>query len=349
MADSDRQHVATERQRRRFADRGEVAHSRDLAAACVYAMGIATLTHYGDTMSRSLAQLIATVYGRLDHPAGSALLVLMLQTFAQVAGPLMLACALSGVAAGVLQRGGQINFTPVTFDLMRLAPGERLLNIFGSKKALASIVHATLKVVVLGAVCISALRDRMPILLQRNSSSLWQVLRQVGELSSALAWRGAVGFLVVGGIDFLWQRWQMEQRMRMTHQEMRDEAKEDSGDPFVRAKRRKRQNQLAKQRSLREVPRADVVLVNPTHFAVALSYQAETMQAPRLVAKGADAFAERIRSVARKHGIPVISQPPLTRLLFARVQVGKSVPSDLYQAVAVVLAQVYRIRARRVG
>jgi flagellar biosynthetic protein FlhB len=154
--------------------------------------------------------------------------------------------------------------------------------------------------------------------------------------------------LVLGIADYLWQRCKLERQLRMTKQEVREELKRMEGDPLLKQRRRQIQTRLAMQRVQREVPRADVVVTNPTEYAIALRYDEATMGAPRVTAKGRDLLAERIRQLARQHGVPVVERPPLARALYAAVEVGHEVPPAFYRAVAEVLAFVYQL-SRRAG
>ncbi|HPM25323.1 MAG TPA: EscU/YscU/HrcU family type III secretion system export apparatus switch protein, partial [Phycisphaerae bacterium] len=175
------------------------------------------------------------------------------------------------------------------------------------------------------------------------------VLGLGAEVLFDLAVRLAIALLVLGILDYLIQRWKLERRLRMTKQEVRDELKKMEGDPLVKQRRRQIQARLALQRIRAEVPRADVVVTNPTHFAVALRYDEATMSAPRVTAKGRDLLAERIRQLAQQHGVPIVQRPPLARALYTGVEVGQEVPPAFYRAVAEVLAYVYQLSGRVAG
>jgi flagellar biosynthetic protein FlhB len=150
--------------------------------------------------------------------------------------------------------------------------------------------------------------------------------------------------LVLAALDYMYQRLQFEKSVRMTRAEVREEMRQSEGDPTLRARIRQRQRQLARQRMMQDVPRADVVITNPTHVAIALRYDANEMRAPQVIAKGQRLIAERIRDMARQHGIPIVENKPLAQTLFKSVDVGQEIPAELYQAVAEILAFVYRLR-----
>ncbi len=198
------------------------------------------------------------------------------------------------------------------------------------------------------AICGWVLSTHVPQMLQHVPVSLASAGRDTYALMRAIFLRGTLILLMLGGLEYIRSYFALEKRMSMSSQMVRDELKDQMGDPTARNRIRSRAREIMRKRMLNLVPKADVVLVNPTHYAVALLWESTKMVAPVVVAKGADAWAERIRAVARKHSVPVVTQPALTRLLYRQVDIGKPVPEDLYQAVAVVLSHVYRLR-RRVG
>ena len=345
MANQDKQHEASARQRQTFADRGEVARSRDLVAAVVAVVAATALVGQAPTLARQLVRFLRFALGQLQaRPetlwAGAS------GTFARSVLPLGATCAAAALGMGLLQARGLSALQRPKFDLSRLNPIPRLGQLFGLNAGLATLALTLGKVAVLATVCALTLQQIVPASAQAAPTGLYAAWGLGMGMVATLARRALGVLLLLGLADYGLAYWKMQRRMRMSHQELRDEQKEEAGDPRVRLRRRRLHRELAKQRSLQDVPRADVVLVNPTHFAVALSYDSAKMAAPRLLAKGADADAERIRALARRHGVPVVSQPPLTRLLYRNVRVGKNVPAELYQAVAVVLAHVYRLRRR---
>ncbi len=166
------------------------------------------------------------------------------------------------------------------------------------------------------------------------------------DLAAQVVIRTLGALLVVAFADYAYQRWEHERNLRMTRQELKQELKETEGDPQLRSRIRQRQREIARRRMMAAVPKADVVVTNPTHYACALSYVGPTMRAPRLVAKGQNYLALKIREVAREHRVPVVENPPLARALYVAVEIGDEIPPDLYRAVAEVLAFVYRLRGK---
>jgi flagellar biosynthesis protein FlhB len=343
---SERTHPATERQRQRFAERGETANSRDLTAVGSLVAGGAALAFSGVTASAALRTSISRFLGGLDTMSPAAAGHLFVATFCQAAGPTLAAAMAGALLFGFGQSRGHVGEKTLELDPSRLEPLSRLKQMFLSVDSLISLGTSLLKVTCVAAICGITLAQRVPTLVSQEPLSLFGILQSGGDLVLTLASRATLVMVALGLVDWglTWLR--LERKMRMSTQEVKDELREDLGDPQIRAQRRRRQRELMRQRSLKDVTRATVVLVNPTHYAVALRYVARRMGAPMVVAKGADFAAERIRAKARQVGVPVLSNPPLTRLLFRRVKVGGEIPADLYQAVAVVLAYVLRLRQR---
>jgi len=253
----------------------------------------------------------------------------------------LVGAAVAALVAILGQLGWPPAFKGISLDLGRLSPLANLRSTFGFG-AMARRSGSTLaKLVLIGAIVAGALRGTVAM------HSL-----EAGALG-AIAWHAVVRALwfvlgtlaVIAAVDYWLARRRIAGQMRMTPDEMKREHRENEGDPVVRSKRKQRMRELAKRRMAAAVAKADVVVVNPTHYAVALRYDEATDRAPIVVAKGVDESAEKIREIARKHSVPVLSRPPLARALYKHVKENKAVPANLYRAVAEVLAYVYRLRS----
>jgi flagellar biosynthesis protein FlhB len=208
-------------------------------------------------------------------------------------------------------------------------------------------IKAVIKVIIVGGVAYSTIVNGYPLLLESIRQDTSTALAAIGDFLYRLSMRIAIFLLVLASLDYFYQRWQFEKMNRMSKQEVKEEVKQQDASPLMKNRVRSRQRQLARQRMLSDVPNADVILTNPTHFAVALKYDAQAMNAPRLVAKGADMVAQRIRDIAEENSVPIVENPPLTRALFRAVDIGQEIPGEFYAAVAEVLAYVYQLNAKR--
>jgi len=333
---------------------GQLPRSRDLTSAAVVLIAGLGLRFTGAHMGAQLYELmrsglalsrVQVLDENLMVPALAGTVAKALVTCAPVLGLTVLAALLAPLALG----GWNLSFEALAPDFTRLSPVGGLQRIF-SLRSVVELAKAFAKFAVVATVAV--------IFLWKNSSELMTLaseparvgIAHAASLSGSALLTLAAALAVIGGADVPWQLWQHNQRMRMSRQELRDEHKESEGAPEIKGRVRKAQQELARRRMMQEVPKADVVVVNPTHFAVALRYDEKRMRAPIVVAKGADEVAQRIREVASEHRVPVFEAPPLARALFRSVQIGGEIPTALYVAVAQVLTYVYQLRtARREG
>jgi flagellar biosynthetic protein FlhB len=266
-----------------------------------------------------------------------------------IVGPPFVTLVVTLVVATLLLGYGQIgvkwSHEVIGFKLQKLNPLtnlNRVLNV----QSLVRTGFAAIKLAVLVAVAWLVIGHRVPGLLQLHVQPLPTAAGEVADLSlTLLLWVGAV-VTAIAAADFFWQRFQFEKRNMMSKQEVEDERKRSEGDPAIKARQRRARNELMKQRMMTAVPKADVVVTNPTHFSVALRYDRKRDAAPVVVAKGVDDVAMIIRTIAKENGVPLMEDPPLARALFRAVKVGQTIPEKFYQAVATVLGHVYRLKHR---
>jgi flagellar biosynthesis protein FlhB len=352
MAREDRTEKATPRQRKRAREKGQVARSSDLGGSLVVVAGLFTISLMGSHIVDSGASAFREVFASISEPAqaltGAGLNGLMHSMMSLVlltVGPIAGACMLTGVLANVAQVGFQPSPQALKPDFRRINPASGLRNLLGPN-AVFEALKAVLKVAVVGAVAALALLPGLTGLASYVGISPLALGALSGSSALGVAQRAALAYLIVGLIDFAWRRHRHERQLMMTKQEVKDEMRQHGLAPELKAAMRRRQNQLARARMMAAVPNADVVVANPTHYAVALRYDG-SRTAPEVVAKGKDLVALQIRRIAEENDVPVISDPPLARALHASVEVGQVIPQELYAAVARVLAFVYRMAGRR--
>jgi len=260
-------------------------------------------------------------------------------------GPVFLTAVVAAAASSYLQVG--FLFTPslVAPKFDRINPFSGLQRIF-SKRALVEFLKSLLKVVIVALVAWQFLRanyETLFVVLYQNAAETWDI---VSSLGLNLAVRVAVAFAALAAADLMYQRYEYYKSLKMSKQEIKEEFKEMEGDPQIRARIREVQRKIAMQRMLHEVPSATVVITNPTELAVALRYREKEDDAPVVVAKGAGVLARRIRELAKEHRIPLVENKQVARMLFQQVELGQAIPVELYQAVAEILAFVYRMQGR---
>lgn len=256
---------------------------------------------------------------------------------------LLFVATVSSIIVGLLQT--RFLFAPkaLKFDLNRVNPVEGMKRIF-SMRSVMELLKSIFKVVIVGYVGFSVLKkawDMLHLMPQMDTLESMQIIKSLGL---ELAIKMGILLVVLGAIDYFYQRWEYERNIKMTKREVKEEYKDIEGHPEVKRKQREKMVQLMRQRMMYEVPKADVVITNPVHFAVALKYDTQTMGAPRVVAKGKDLIAQRIKQIAEENGIPIVRNPSLARMLYYSVELGDEIPERFYRVVAEVLAHVYTMR-----
>jgi flagellar biosynthetic protein FlhB len=296
-----------------------------------------------DSMRDTLA-LIATPH-QLDHGGLMRLFGSGMKTVGLAVAPIAAVCAVAGLAVNVAQVRFRFSAEALKPDPKRLNPLQGAKNLFGPQ-ALFEGGKSIAKVAAVGGIAALAVFPKLEELAALVGMPAGELAPMLAREVLGIAQRAALAYLAIGLIDYVWQRYRHEKQLRMTKQEVKDEFKQHGLPPEVRAALRRRQMQAARARMMAAVPGADVVVTNPTHVAVALVYDG-SKPAPQLLAKGQDLIALQIRRIADENDVPVISDPPLARSINKSVEVGQQIPEDLYQAVAQLLAFVYRTAGRK--
>ncbi|MBL0922471.1 MAG: flagellar biosynthesis protein FlhB [Phycisphaerales bacterium] len=331
--------------------RGQIARSQDLSSAALLLTALLGLAVLGAPLVRGMASFMRTsldegILGPVARPDDARLVVIdAIAKLAIIAGPALAVMFVAAYAAHVVQVGWLLSGKPLVPSFSRLNVIKGLGKLFSRRNLVKGVVNI-FKVALVAMVATLVIRSDFLGVVSLPRLTLGQGLVFFGGLILKLAlWLLAI-LLMLGLIDYIYQRWQHQHDLRMTKQEVKDERKSSEGDPMVKARRMRIARQIAMQRLRSDVPRADVVVTNPTHYAVALKYDAAAMKAPKVVAKGADYMAMQIRLIAASHGVPIVERPALARALYAAVEVGREIPVEQYEAVAELLAYVYRIEGR---
>lgn len=258
--------------------------------------------------------------------------------------PILIALCIGAICGSIFIGGGfNIATNALKLDLSLLSPATGLKNLVNVRSGARLLVSIIKLVFVAGIVCVY-LRSKLDDFAPLRWAWSFQILTVISKMILGLMIRVCVALLVIAIADIFFQKWKYTKDLKMTKQETKEEQKQTEGDPIVKKRIRSAQLAIVLKRIMQEVPKADVVLVNPTHVAVALKYDAKTMEAPTMLAKGADHIAEKIREVARAYGIPIIRRPELARTIYSTVEPGNPIPETLYVAVAEILALIYRLR-----
>jgi len=357
MADQDQQEKTedpTAKRKETFREEGNVAQSRDIGGAAILAVTVMIAVTSGRRMVGLLASLFrtslenaGTVPGEdMWHVTGAAVGEVgsvYLGTVGIVAGTSAAVAAIAGIA----QTGGNFTLKPLEFKAEKFDPVKNLQNKIFSTSALVQLGLQVLKAAALGAALWVVLRASFDELATLPALPLEASVVILGRVFLRLMVVGVLAAGVLAAVDYAVTRHRLNEQMKMTKQEVKDEHKNQEGDPQVKGRMRARMRQIGQNRMMAAAAQADVVVVNPTHYAVAISYDVDADEAPRLLAKGKDQLAFKIREVARKHTIPIVANPPVARAVYERGKVGHEIPGELYEMVARVLAYIYRMTRRQ--
>jgi len=347
-SDQEKTEAATPRRVEEARERGQIPRSRELNTFSVMLVGATIILFYGGQLVVALKDLMRRGFSLTRAQIHDPLW--LMQMFSDLTlstirdfTPFLLLLLIAALVTPMALGGWSFSTESIGFNFERLNPIAGLKRLF-SWQGLAELGKSIVKVLLMGWVGFWLLNRHYQELLVLGQGDLMISIGRTGELLIWGLWYLAAILIIVAAVDVPFQLWEYSHGLKMTKQELRDEIKESEGRPEIKGRIRQMQREIAKRRMLAEVPKADVVIINPTHYAVALRYDSTQMGAPRLIAKGVDFLALRIREIAKKSQVPIVTAPALARSLYYNVKLEKEIPAGLYQAVAQVLAFVYQLR-----
>lgn len=335
---------------------GQVAKSKEIGNAFSLLALFLVLKIYLGPMGTRFMEVFSAVYGQIPDivkmyngslPIASlhVLIRSMMLQMVIILAPVLLV----GVAVAVICDVAQVKWNPTTKPLKpkfsKLNPIKGFGRIF-SPNSLVELLKSVLKLALIGYMVYSYLKDKVGNIFLLYDISLNQAIGMIGEIVVDLGIRVAAVYMIIAFLDFGYQKWKFHEDMKMTKQEVKDEYKNQEGDPQIKGKQKQRMREASMRRMMQQLPEADVVITNPTHYAVAIKYEPEKYDAPYVLAKGENYLAQRIKDVAKENNIEIVENKPLARMLYANVEIGGLIPPELYQAVAEVLAFVYHLKGK---
>ncbi|MFT9055160.1 MAG: flagellar biosynthesis protein FlhB [Ethanoligenens sp.] len=344
----DKTEKATPKRRQDERKKGHVVQSADITAAVSMGGTFAVLRVLGPSMAKNLSNGMRNLLGNLSSTVSGyedmrARLMVGLSVIIQVAVPVMLVAFVAAVAVTLAQTRLLVVPDQLKPDFSKLNPLEGIKKLF-SVRSLVELGKSILKIVLVGAVVFFEIKPKMHTILLLYNMSLAQSFTWVAGVLADIGIKVSAVMLALGAIDYFYQWFQYEKDIRMSKEEVKEEFKQMEGNPEIKGKIKSLQRQMARRHMMQDVPKADVVLRNPTHYAVALRYEHGKQRAPVCVAKGRNAVALRIVEIAEENHVHITENPPLTRALFKAVEVGAEIPAEFYKAVAEVLAYIYKLR-----
>lgn len=354
MARPEQTEKATPKRREEARERGQVAKSPDLAGAAVFLAGVfvlhALMPAALGTLSATVQEILWRIHEHQDFTAASVWM-LFARGFAGMGlllGMLFGAALVAGIGVNILQTGFVMSFTPLKPSFNKINPLSGFQRMF-SKQVLVNLAKQLLKLSAVLIIIYTSIAGSLNTLLTLGQLSPQNMINFVGDLIFGIGWKFGMLLVVIGVADYAYEKWQFEENLKMSKQEVKDEYRQSEGNPEAKAAVKRRQRESARRRMMASVPKATVVVTNPTHFAVALEWDEVKMDAPVVTAKGADLVAKRIREIAQEHGVPIMENAPLARTLYAKVELDQSIPPNLYAAVAQVIAFVYKLKRKTIA
>ncbi|QNO16433.1 flagellar biosynthesis protein FlhB [Alkalicella caledoniensis] len=344
---------ATPKKRQDSRKKGQVLKSPEISSAFTLLVTFSVLRFWIPFMFERLIGLIEFVlvnliHTEIDFTSALQLALLAIEEFAYLFAPIGIAVMAIGIIINYLQVGSLFTTDPLKMKFNRLNPIEGFKKLF-SKKSLVQLVKSILKISAIGYVVYLIIRNHINNLPDIIEMDFLVALLKIGDtvLRVALLSGGVMVFIAL--LDYLYSWWEFEQNLKMSKQEIKDEYKQMEGDPLIRSKIKERQRMMARRRMMQDIPNADVIITNPTHFAIALKYDQNSGQAPTVIAKGQDLVAQQIKEVARENNIVLYEDVALARSLYKVVEIGEQIPFEFFKAVAEVLAFVYKVKGRAVN
>ena len=343
--------VASEKRRQEFREKGDIARSNDAISVLVLFAALSYFMVFGDDLYRTMAGFLVHFFElrEIGDVTATGMMQMLRGTLLEMAlilAPLVAAIALVAVLGNVAQVGWLFTSKPIQPDLNKLNIFTKFISTFFNKNALGTLVGSMTKISVVGLVIYLTIAGDGRQISVISTLPLEHGIHYLLDRCLVVLLNVSLVLIVVAIADYAWNKYVMEEKMKMTKKEVKDEHKEHEGNPHVKGQMRKRAMELSNKRMMAAVPDADVVVNNPTHFSVALRYRQGVDEAPIVVAKGADLMAFQIRRVAKANGVPMVENVTLARGLYRAVKVNRPVPSQFYRAIAEVLAFVYRLRSQ---
>lgn len=330
-----------------FRKKGQVAQSKEVQTAGLLTIALLFWLFYLPVFWSNISELLTSIWRNPHDFDGSpskvfSLTVFITQEMAYLLLPLFVLVVIIGFFSSLFQIGWLFTTQPLTPDFTKLDPVKGFGRMF-SVRSLVDLLKSILKVVLIGWIAYSTVYDHFEEALILVDTSPNEAVFFLGRVAMLILAKVCGLLILIAAIDFLYTKHEMEEKMKMTKQEVKEEFKEMEGDPYIKSQIRRIQQDMAQKRMMADVPEADVVITNPTHISVAIKYDTQSMDAPMILAKGADHIAMRIREIARENDIPIMENPPVARLLH-KIDLGATIPEEMFKAVAEILAHVYSLK-----
>jgi len=350
--DQEKTEQATPKKQEETRQKGRVAKSRELPSVAV--LGACLLYFYfnASAMTSQMMEMLKTQLRNAGNfsitmdSINPMLFDVIFQTFILLL-PFLIVAVISGFIANILQAGFVFSSEAIAPQFSKIDPLKGLQRLF-SLQSVVELFKNILKLLIVGVVAYLTIKSEAGEILPLIRLDVQNILVYFGRVSFKILYTTCWVLIVLAILDYAYQKWEYAKSIKMTKQEIKEENKQTEGDPLIKGRIKRLQREMARKRMMAAVPKADVVITNPTHLAVAIRYEAETMNAPVVIAKGADFLAEKIKEVAIKNGVPLVENKPVAQVLYRMIDIDQSIPENLYKAIAEILAYVYSLKQKRI-
>ncbi|WP_342559261.1 flagellar biosynthesis protein FlhB [Metasolibacillus sp. FSL K6-0083] len=342
---------ATPKKRQDARKKGQVLKSQDVTAAFLLLITFAFLFIAAPFMFSGLIDFLNQAFGRnllIDTMTVDTVMEMYFESLKEMAMlvlPIMVVAMVAGIGANYFQFGLLFTTETLKLDLKKMDPIKGIKKII-STRAIINLIKSLLKVAFIGTVTTTVIWMNLENVLSLAFKSPWEILGTVAYLTGIMGLAAALMLILIAILDYFYEKYEYEKQLKMSKQDIKDEYKNSEGDPLIKSKIKQRQREMAMRRMMQEIPSADVVITNPTHYAIALKYDENSMDAPRVIAKGTDFVAQKIKMIAKEHDVIMVENRPLARAMYDQVEIGDAVPEEFFKAVAEILAYVYRIKRK---
>ncbi len=349
--DEGRTEEPSEHKLKKAREEGKVAKSSEVTSALMLIVGIATIAILSGSIVKTLIEMLTFFLSNAASPnfqSSAVVMPVFMGFLARLLAPILIVLFLTAALGNIIQVGWLFTVKPITPDFSRIVPrfGRWLSRAFGSPEALFNLAKSVIKIAIISVISFLNIQAELPRITRLVLSPFYSGILLISQIALRIILEAAIALLVFAFFDYLFQRRQHMESLKMSKQEVKEERKLYEGDPLTKSRLRDRMREIMRRTMLKSVPKADVVITNPTHYAVALEYARALMTAPTVTAKGADLIAARIREIAAENGVPIIENKPLAQALYREVEIGDVIPEKYYEVISTILAEVYRMSGK---
>ena len=343
--DQERTEEATSRRREDAREKGQVARSTEIVSVGILVACLIYFYFGASGLLKNIMELMTSGFrsaGQFNLTQDSLTYLISDYIFKgfTILFPIMLTIIVAAILGNILQVGVMFSSESVNPQFSKIDPVKGFQRLF-SARSIVELIKNICKICIISMVAYFVVKGELANVIPLMDQSIWGILTYFGRICFKIILTTTIILVLLAILDYIYQRWEYEKSLRMSKQEIKDEYKNTEGDPLIKSRIRRLQREIAQKRMMAQVPKADVIITNPTHLAVAIQYDHENMMAPKVVAKGANLIADKIKEIARENDVPIVEDKPLAQVLYKMVDIDQLIPEDLYRAVAEVLAFVY--------